>query len=282
MKTRYSYILYFYTLNLVLSQFIFCKQSFAKQDFSTNFFAEIYSETISLRSEKYNTISMTQSLQGLRIRLPKVSTIDVYFKERYGSDSNKDFWNNRGELMLGIRARFLKKMYFAFFFEYIQGKYFDVGNSENPNLIGLNYEDIRYGLIFWQGSDSEYSDRLTKTFPISFWNEVYADAVYDKKDSKNFISYFNGKFGARILRINKTVFDSYYFTYLMFDKNGDFWNNKFEFGIGFWLKPWTKIDLKIFLESLKGTFIDRHGRYFNPNEDTYTDLKIGLLFWFGL
>jgi len=264
-----------------LFQMLSNSQSFAQLGLSTKFFAEVYNETTNMQREGQNTITMTQSLQGTRTHIPKFCTIDLYIKERFGSDANRDYWNNRGELMLGARVRLLKKVYLGAFYEYIRGKYFGIENNENPNPYGLNYEDMRCGLIFWHGMDREFIDRWTKMIPFSFWDEIYADAIYYKRDDKNYIYYINGRAGIRLIRIYKTVLDIYGVNYFICDKNGDFWNNKFEFGSGIRLKPWTDLDLSIYVEFLRGSFWERDGRYTNPYEPEYTDVRVGVLFWHG-
>ena len=184
--------------------------------------------------------------------------------------------------MFGARLRFFQKIFFAIYCEYINGKYFDIENNENPNPYGLYYEDVRGGFIFWQGLDKEYTDRWTKTFPMTFWDEIYSDITYYKRDDDNIIGYLNVKAGARLLRIHKTVLDYYFVSYSMFDKHGDFWNNKIDFGIGFRLKPWADFELSLFTEALKCEYVDRDGRYENPYPAVFNDVRIGLLFWYGI
>ena len=271
-----------FIFGVILLQFIFTKQSLAQAGFKPKFFAEVYSETIKLRREGNNVTSMAQSMQGIKLTIPKFSRVKIYLKERIGGDANRDYWNNRGEVMLGLRLRFFQKIFFAIYFEYISGKYFNVENNENPNPYGSTFKDIRGGFIFWQGFDAEYKDRWTKTFPFSFWDEIYSDITYYKKDDNNIIGYLNVKAGARIFRVHKTVLDYYFVSYSMFDKHGDFWNNKLDFGIGFRIKPWTNLELSLFVETLKGTYLDRNGRYENPHLSQYNDVRIGLLFWHGI
>lgn len=266
----------------ILFHLIFTKYCLAEIGLKAKFFAEVYSETSKMQREGNNTTTMTQSMQGIKITIPKFCRVKIYLKERYGSDANRDYWNNRGEVMLGLRLRFFQKIFLAAYFEYIQGKYFDIENSENPNPYGLNYKDIRGGLIFWQGLDVEYKDRWTKTIPFSFWDEIYSDVTFYNKDDENIIFYLNCKAGARLIRISKSALDYYFVNYLMYDKNADFWNNKLEFGIGFRIKPWTNLELNLFVETLKGTYFDRNGRYENPYLSQYNDVRIGLLFWYGI
>lgn len=267
---------------VILSQLIFTKYVLAEIGLKAKFFAEVYSETTKMRREGNNITSMTQSMQGIKITIPKFCRVKIYLKERYGSDANRDYWNNRGEVMLGLRIRFFQKIFLAAYFEYIQGKYFDIENSENPNPYGLNYRDMRGGLIFWQGMDVEYKDRWTKTIPFSFWDEIYSDVTFYNKDDENIIFYLNCKAGARLIRVYKSALDYYFVNYLIYDKNADFWNNKLEFGIGFRIKPWTDLDLSLFVETLKGSYFDRDGRYVNPYPAMYDDVRIGLLFWYGI
>ena len=266
----------------ILFQLFFTNLCFAQIGFRPKFFAEVYSETIKLRREGNNVTSMAQSMQGIKLNIPKFCRVKIYLKERIGGDANRDYWNNRGEVMLGVRFRFFQKIFFALYCEFINGKYFDVENNDNPNPYGSNFKDIRGGIIFWQGFDAEYRDRWTKTFPISFWDEIYSDITYYKKDTDNIIGYLNIKAGARIFRVHKTALDYYFVNYTMADKHGDFWNNKLDFGIGFRIKPWTDLELSLFAETIRGTYFDRDGRYENPHLSEYTDVRIGILFWHGI
>jgi hypothetical protein len=265
----------------VMFQLIIVKHCLAQIGLKPKLFAEVYSETTKMRREGNNTTSMTQSMQGIKITIPKFSRVKIYLKERYGSDANRDYWNNRGEVMLGLRLRFFQKIFLAAYFEYIQGKYFGIENSENPNPYGSNYKDMRGGLIFWQGLDVEYKDRWIRNVPLSFWDEIYSDVTFYNKDDENIIFCMNGKAGARLIRIYKSALDYYFVNYLMYDKNADFWNNKLEFGVGLRIKPWTDLELSLFVETVKGTYFDRDGRYENPNLSQYNDVRIGLLFWYG-
>ncbi len=249
---------------------------------NSKLFAEVYSETINFQREGYNTITSSHALEGVKLSIPDISTLDVYMKQRYGSDANRDYWNNRGEFMFGARLRFFKRIYFAFFYEYVQGRYIGQGNSENPNPYGSYFQDTRYGMIFWQGMDLEYKKRWKKAFPISFWDEIYADALVLKRNDNNMISFTNVRAGGRLARIHKTVLDLYAVTYFGIDKNKDFWNNKIEYGIGVRTKPWSDLEFVLYIEFLNGSFIDKNGRYENPYEKNYTDKRIGLTFWHGL
>lgn len=256
-------------------------QAWAGSVFKSRFFAELYNETISMGREERNIITMTQALQGARAHIPGISTIDVYFKESFGGDANQDYWNNRGELMLGARARFFQKIYLAFFGEYMQGRYFGSESSRYLNPYGSNYEDVRYGLIFWQGWDRGWYSPEMKRVPLSFWEEIYADFIHYQRDSDNNILNMKVKAGIRMLRINKTAVDLYGIQYFNYDTNGDFWNNRAEFGLGTQVKPWTDCALSLFVELLRGSYIERNGRYVNPYPKKYDEVRAGLVFWYG-
>ncbi len=248
-----------------------------------SWFAEVYDETINFQRDGNNTITGVHAIEGIKLQFPRVvRTMDVYLKQRYGSDANRDYWNNRGELMLGARIRFFQKIYVALFYEYIHGWYVGDSNSKNPNPYGQTFTDMRYGLIFWQGLNNEYNDAYSTRFPLTFWDEIYADAIVYKRNDNNFISYTNIKCGMRLLRLHKSVFDVYLATYYGFDSNKDFWNNKLELGLGMRVKPWTDLELSLFVEFLAGHYIERNGRYANPHDSPYQDRRFGVLFWHGL
>ncbi len=271
-------LLYVFLFVLILS----VSQVNAGIGLNTKLFAEVYSETINFQRDGNNTITSAHVLEGVKLSVPNISTLNVYLKQRYGSDANRDYWNNRGEFALGARLRFFKKIYFAFFYEFIQGRYIGQVNSENPNPYGSHFQDTRYGYIFWQGMDMEYKHRWKKSFPLSFWDEIYADGLFLKKDHNNIISYTNIRAGGRLARVSKTVVDVYAVSYFGIDKNKDFWNNKIDYGIGVRTKPWSDLDLSLYIEFLHGTFIDKNGRYENPYGKNYNDRRIGLSFWHGL
>ena len=264
---------------------ILLSMSYARADIGlkTSWFVEGYNETINLQYDGGNTVGSSHLIEGIKYQFPAfINTMDLYLKQRYGSDANRDYWNNRGEFMLGMRMRFFKKIYVALFYEYIRGWYVGDANSQNPNPYGNSYEDMRYGLIFWQGMDLEYKDKWTDYFPITFWDEIYADAIFYKRNENNFISYTNIMAGTRWVRIHKSVFDTYVALYYGFDTNKDFWNNKIDYGLGFRLKPWTDLELSLFLEFLNGQYLERNGRYPIPDDLNYKNRRYGVLFWFGL
>ncbi|HPG40825.1 MAG TPA: hypothetical protein PLP19_18635 [bacterium] len=266
----------------IIFQLLLYSVVFADINVGKKLFAECYDETINFQREGDNTITSAQVLEGVRLTFPKITTMDIYLKQRYGSDANRDYWNNRTELMLGARARFFSKIYLALFYEYIRGFYVSRKNSAYPNPYGDRYEDVRWGLLFWHGFDNEEEHSWKEHIPLSLWDEIYADAIFYQRDRHNFISYTNIRAGSRLLRVYKTVFDPYFVSYYGIDKNGDFWNNKIDNGFGFRIKPWADLELSLFVEYLYGTFIMRQGDYENPYAKNYYDRRMGILFWYGL
>lgn len=250
----------------------------AQEKIGTRFFAEAYDETIYQRREGRNTVTMAQLYEGLRKPLPGIGIWDTYLKVRYGGDANKDFWNNRGEVMFGTRLRFFEKLYLALYGEYVRGEYLDYDEEAMP--YDPSYEDWRCGLVFWHGWDPggwAPESRL----PLTPWSEVYADAHYLDKDDRNIVYYIEGKLGLQLLRVHKTRLDLYGVLYAYYDRNADFWNNHADIAPGLRFTPWSDLDLNIRLEYLFGQYYNRRGRYENPYATSYEDLRLGLFFWYG-
>ena len=274
-------IRYILTVGVFLS--LLCSDAFAFIGVNPKLFAEAYDETINFHRDGDNTITSGHLIEGLKATSDGfVKSTELYLKQRYGSDANKDYWNNRGEMILGGRIRFFSKIYLAFFYEYIFGWYMGDTNQTNPNPYGDSFRDTRYGLIFWQGADKEYAKERNQHFPLSFWDEIYADAIHYQKDDNNVASFTNIRAGYRLLRIHKTVFDVYSAWYFAWDINKDYWNNKFELGPGLRIKPWDDLELSLFVEFLNGYYIDRNGRYPLPGGKEFNDRRYGVLFWHGL
>ncbi|MBN2357570.1 hypothetical protein JXO59_15760 [candidate division KSB1 bacterium] len=240
------------------------------------FFTEVYDETIYMKRDRQNTITMAQMFEGIRVYAPKKIKWDSYIKFRYGNDANRDFWNNRIETMVGTRVRFFTKIYLAWYSEYVMGEYIKRSDVNAP--YGASYEDVRHGLIFWHGWDADpwLTDVAT---PFSAWSEVYADATFLKKDRKNIIYYGNGKLGLRVFRFHQFHLTPYLVTYLNYDANADFWNNHYDYGAGLRIVPWGDVDLQICLEYLQGGYFNRSGDYENPYAASYDDFRVGFFLW---
>lgn len=242
---------------------------------------EFYDESMIFESEEDNVFSNSHIRQGLKIRhLPVINLFQTYILLRYGRDLHRDFWNNKTEVGLGLRTRFFKKIFFAPYAEYICGFYNKIPEGR-PQPQARQYTDLRGGFIFWYGWDTWYSPASLITFPRHFIGEVYSELNYFRKDRDNIISYTHMKAGIRAVRIWKCAFVGYGAMYIMKDRNRDFWNNVAEIGPGFWIKPHPDVDLKFFVEWLRGYYYGIEGRDDNPNPQIFSDRRIGILLWIG-
>jgi len=243
-------------------------------------FAEIYNETFKFEKPANNWTTLLQALEGMRWRLHSPLAADLYLKQRIGGDANRDYWNNRGEMGAGARIAWSRYIYLGLFAEYLVGKYIDRPGGENPNPYEGSYEDLRYGLIFWHGWDAEpYGNK--KTVPLTFWDEVYGDVINYRLYDNNIIYYLNGNFGIRLLRLGPAAFDLYVPVYLIGDRNGDPWNNRYDLGGGIRIKPFRDIEISVFAEILSARYISRESIYENPYESSFVHFKFGFVLWHG-
>jgi hypothetical protein len=242
---------------------------------------EIYDESMTFESEKNNVFSNSHIRQGLKINhLPGINLFQTYVLLRYGRDLHRDFWNNKTEAGLGLRIRFFEKVFFAPYIETIRGFYNQIPENR-PQPEARQYTDLRGGFIFWYGWDKWYSPASLVTFPGHLIGEIYSELNYFRKDRDNIILYTHIKAGIRVMRIWQCAFVGYGAAYIMKDTNRDFWNNVTEIGPGFWIKPHPDLDLKFFVEWLRGYYYGIEGRDENPYPQIFGDRKIGILFWIG-
>lgn len=242
---------------------------------------EFYNESMSFQTEGNNMFSNSHIRQGLKIKnLPGVNLLQTYVMLRYGRDLHRDFWNNKTEIGLGLRALLLKKVFLAPYIEYIRGYYNHIPD-DRPRPGARQYNDLRGGFIFWYGWDKWYEPASLVTFPGHFIGEIYSELNYFKNDRNNIISYIHVKAGFRLIRVWKCTFVSYGVIYILKDKNKDFWNNITELGPGFWIKPHPDVDLKLFVEWLRGYYYNIEGRDENPYSQKFDDRRIGIILWIG-
>jgi hypothetical protein len=241
---------------------------------------EVYNESMSLLKDRENFISTSHVRQGLQIHAIRPVPIKVYFLARYGRDIHRDFWNNKVETGLGIRARILQKVFLALYAEWIHGFYTKIPEGY-PQPGQDRYTDLRGGLLFWYGWDKwkEYTKFIS--FPLHLSGEVYSDISYFRSQKHNMIGYLHSRSGIRVLRIWKSSLDATVDFYVMKDRNNDFWNNKAEIGPGLWFKPVEGLDLKFFVEWLWGSYFGIEGNDPNPYAQTYRDRKFGITLWIG-
>jgi len=246
-----------------------------------NMWGEFYNESMIFQMEQDNVFSNSHIRQGLKINhLPGINLLQTYVLLRYGRDLHRDFWNNKTEIGVGLRVRFFKKFFLAPYVEYIRGFYNQIP-EDRPQPEARQYNDLRGGFIFWYGWDKWYSPASLITFPRHFVGEIYSELNYFRKDRENIIFYTHVKAGVRVIRIWKCAFVGYGAMYILKDRNRDFWNNVAEIGPGFWIKPHPDVDLKFFVEWLRGYYYGIEGRDENPYPQIFSDRRIGILLWIG-
>lgn len=244
------------------------------------FWGEFYNETTSSQRTLDNLIAFSHIRSGVRLTLGPSLSLESYLLLRYGKDLNKDFWNNRCESAIGLRLRFSRKIFLAYYAELVTGRYLNVP-ADMPQPAGSRYNDLRTGVIFWYGWDS-YRDPVKRfTLPLIWSGEIYSDISYYRRQNNNIIGYCHVKSGFHLLRFWKSTIDIYGAAYINRDMNGEFWNNRLEFGPGLWLKPLESLDMKLYVEWLSGRYISISDSYINPYPQQYTDRRLGLLFWIG-
>jgi hypothetical protein len=241
---------------------------------------EFYNESTSSQKTLDNMISFSHTRNGLRFTLASRLSLESYLLIRYGKDLNKDFWNNRFESGLGLRLRFSKKLFLAYYLEMIYGQYRNI--PENLPQPGHKlYKDFRTGLIFWYGWDTYFDPGKWLTFPFIWWGEVYSDVSYFHREDRNIIGYGHVRTGYHLVRVLDSYIDLFGVIYVNRDANKDFWNNKVEFGSGLWIKPFNSLEMKVYMEWLSGRYMGIEGNDPNPYSQQYSDRRMGILFWIG-
>ena len=241
---------------------------------------EFYDESTASQKTKDNFITFAHIRKGLKLPLTSRLSIESYILLRYGKDLNRDFWNNRFEAGLGLRIRFSHKIFLAWYTELIAGRYLKIPD-EFPQAAKAAYGDFRSGLIFWYGWDKYYEPAKWLVMPLIPWGEVYSDISYFKKERGNIIGYCHFRPGIHVLRAWKSAIDVYGEIYANRDTKRDFWNNKIELGPGLWIKPLPDLELKFYIEWLKGYYMGIEGPDPNPYSQKYNDRRVGILFWIG-
>ena len=241
---------------------------------------ELYNESVSFYKLNNNFISFSHIRQGLKMYRESKICFETYFLFRYGKDLDKDFWNNKIETGLGFRLRWFQKIFLAVYLEWIKGHYIDM-LEEYALYASENYHDFRTGLIFWYGWDRKIIEYPPENFPLNYWGELYSDVSYYRSQRNNVIGYFSAKIGLRPLKLWHTTLDCYGTAYLSKDVNKDFWNNKIEYGPGFWIRPYYDLSLKLYIEWLWGNYFGIEGLDPNPYDQNYWDRRMGIIFWIG-
>ena len=115
---------------------------------------------------------------------------------------------------------------------------------------------------------------------FSLWGEIYDESILSQRDRSNFNSSSHIRQGFN-LNWDWITLQTYFFCRYGKDLRRDFWNNRFEGGIGIRSRFFKRIFLALFAESLWGSYHDIPEEYPQPQQKTYTDFRSGLIFWYG-
>jgi len=126
---------------------------------------------------------------------------------------------------------------------------------------------------------SEESNVLSSSWTDRLWTETYFESHFSKDEDNNVISDWWVKHGIHLFKWREKYVDAYLKGRVLYDRNGDFWNNRGEAGIGIRYKPWNSLGLFLFSEVLYGSYWDREGDDNNPYDLSYWDYQGGFMFW---
>ena len=116
---------------------------------------------------------------------------------------------------------------------------------------------------------------------VGFWWEVYNESFIIEKFKDNLIMSSHIKPGLRISGIWGMTAELYFLARYGKDLQRDFWNNKTETGFGLRIKMLRKVFLAPYVEWLTGFYGKIPDEFPQPPQKKYTDLRAGLLFWYG-
>jgi len=95
----------------------------------------------------HNVIGYLQIREGLRLVDWKNSRLLGYAKLNLVKDSNRDFFNNVGEVGAGLEFRPHRGVNLGLRVEYLHGIYYGI-EGRDPNPFGRHYNDVRATLLF--------------------------------------------------------------------------------------------------------------------------------------
>ena len=116
---------------------------------------------------------------------------------------------------------------------------------------------------------------------IRLWGEFYDESVITQKNDNNLISFSHVRQGFRLPLSSKLSVESYLLLRYGKDLHRDFWNNRFESGLGLRIRFSYKIFLAFYLEDIWGTYFKIPAEYPQPAKKSYNDFRTGLIFWYG-
>ena len=103
------------------------------------------------RKDKHNTVGYLQGKFGFHLLRLWTITIDGYGVTYLVKDVNEDYWNNYAEIGPGIWLKPLPELDLKFYIEWLEGRYFGIEKTDDPNPNPQRYHDRRLGILFWFG-----------------------------------------------------------------------------------------------------------------------------------
>ncbi|MFP4379054.1 MAG: hypothetical protein ACLFUS_01015 [Candidatus Sumerlaeia bacterium] len=250
-----------------------------RDNLAKKLWAELYFQTEYSSHDDDNIIFDAWAKQGYRLYENEGRFWDVYIKERYLIDDNRDYWNNRVEAALGTRLKPFRKYGLILFLEGIWGAYTERQGAD-PNEDTTAYTDLQAGYAFWQwlGRYLWQAEGAEFFAPFTGWREVYSDGIYYNRDNHNYIVTFDYKEGLMLGNFPWFNMDAFAAFQAGIDTQGDYWNNYLEIGPGIRFQPIKSLDMKISFEYFFGHYYTGH--IHEDNEDAfYRDFAITLSFW---
>lgn len=108
------------------------------------YFGEFYTDVSYYSRFDDNIIGYIQTRQGLKLLQYKDKTLDAYVRMNLVADTNREFFNNIGEIGGGVRFRPSSRVNMDLHLEYIKGYYLDI-KTRTPNPYPPTYIDWRLG-----------------------------------------------------------------------------------------------------------------------------------------
>lgn len=261
----------------IQSEDVSTSHSRATQWILDRLWTQIYFESASSSHDRRNIVNDMWIKSGLHLFEIRDKPLDVYLKTRLLHDRNRDFWNNRGELGLGVQYRPIDNLGLVLFAEALYGIYTGREGADT-NLNKDPFWDYRGGFYFWQwwGRYPWEIEQNEYYLPFTGWREFYADGIYYYRDDNNFISTLDFKEGLALGRIGPVQFDAFLALESGIDSSSDFWNNYIQVGPGFRLTPFENLDLKLSFEYFWGQYY--RGNVENQS-DRYSDFVVTLSYF---
>lgn len=116
---------------------------------------------------------------------------------------------------------------------------------------------------------------------LRFWGEIYDESMTFQKDRNNFCSISHFRAGLRIPLDTHFIVETYFFMRYGRDVTRDFWNNKFEEGLGIRFRYSKGVFIASYLEGVRGFYTDIPETYPQSDSKEYSDFRSGLIFWYG-